>query len=292
MNPLSPWWRPAPVLTLLADLIEAELVRLGHPLAASPTLALTAETEFGVAGLALGSLERLDIATAVSVQFGLHQQGLDARLLAGRRLGDWVAAVLSARGLDDGSLCFQTSGSTGKPKPCRHAMETLTQEVAHWAEVFAGRRGVLRAVPCHHIYGYLFAVMLPARLGIPVLDVRTELPAGVLGRARPGDLLVGHPGFFDLAGRAEVSVAMDVLAVTSTAPCPDAVWTRVAAAGVQRFIEVYGASETGGIGQREASRSPFRLLPYWSRVAEDDAALLRRLPDGRRSRVCFQDRLR
>ncbi len=317
----APWWRPEPIQALLNDLITAELARLHHPAAGAPALSqgsetsgadattkrpiqrlserasaplvfesiLSAETPIGADGLALSSLEFIDLATAVSVQFGLSRLGLDRRLMRHRTLGDWVETVRLARAKDDSQLRFQTSGSTGQPKTCPHTMAALREEAAHWAGLFADRRRVLRAVPCHHIFGFLFTLMLPAMLDVPVLDLRDGLPAGALARAEPGDLLIAHPGFFALATAEAVTAAPDLVAVTSTGPCPDAVWQALADAGVARTVEVYGASELGGIGLRQAATEAFTLLPFWDIDPHD--GLIRRLPDGGRRPSAALDRL-
>jgi 4-coumarate--CoA ligase (photoactive yellow protein activation family) len=298
----APWWQPRWVLPVLTDLITSELQSL-RPGRAPPRVAVF-QGEDGDATdadlddlLALDSLELLDVATAVSVRFGLHRYDLDRRLLAERRLRIWAETVVEARRHDDDEIAFFTSGSTGRPKRCVHPMTALVRETMHWANRFRDRRRVLRAVPCHHIYGFLFGVMLPARLDIPVLDVRDALPAGVLARAEPGDLLVGHPGFFGLAAGDEAGrVAPDVRAVTSTGHCPDFVWDALHRAGVADVLEVYGSSECAGIASRTAAAQPFTLLPWW--VVEPGRARLLRADadacvaqdrwewvDGRRFRV-------
>ena len=268
----APWWRPRWVAPMLVDLIADELRRLrpGVPL---PHVGLPSVVDnespddFDAdldAVLGLDSIELMDVVTSVSVRFGLHQHGLDRRLLVERRLKVWAETVVEARRLDDSSVSFFTSGSTGRPKRCTHPMDALVREGLHWASQLGDRRRVLRAVPCHHIYGFLFGVMLPARLGIPMLDVRDALPPGVLARAEPGDLLVGHPCFFSLAaGDADVRVADDVVAVTSTGQCPAFVWEALAELGVARMLEVYGSSECAGIASRWHAAEPLTLLPWW-----------------------------
>ncbi|MEA3640528.1 MAG: hypothetical protein VBE63_11370, partial [Lamprobacter sp.] len=108
----------------------------------------------------------------------------------------------------------------------------------------------------------------PALLGVPVLDLRAGLPSSALAQAQPGDLIVGHPAFFGLATRGDCAVADDVIALTSTAPCPPSLWQQLLGAGCARVIEIYGSSEHAGIGVREAADAPFRLLPHWTRVSK------------------------
>jgi 4-coumarate--CoA ligase (photoactive yellow protein activation family) len=281
---LKPWWAPDPVLRLLSDLIAAELSRLrpgllGVRRAPDTRPGLSgpggADLSPDLGGLGLDSLEFLNLVTAVVVQFHLHETGLDDSMMADARLDHWVATILRSRARWDEAISFQTSGSTGRPKCCTHRMAFLEQEIAFFADRLHDRRRVLCAVPSHHIYGFLFSVMLPAALGIPALQLRDALPGSVLRQAQPGDLLIGHPTFFDLATRGPVPVAADVVAVSSTAPCPEPLWRRLVESGFAAIIEVYGASETAGIGERTAPTTPFRLLPQWSRDCGSNTRIAR-----------------
>jgi long-chain acyl-CoA synthetase len=56
---------------------------------------------------------------------------------------------------------------------------------------------------------------------------------------------------------------------SSGAPCPDPT-ARTLAAGGLRLLQVYGSSETAGVGWREEAGAPYRLLPYWRRGVQDD----------------------
>lgn len=279
-----PWWNHDTLLRVLDDLLWAELNRLRpgqlglRPSAESalaPEMrrsvsddALRPDAALGLDSLGLDSLEFLDITTLIAVQFHLHQTGLDNQLLQQRQLGAWAQIILDSRAHWDEALSFQTSGSTGQPKLCAHSMHRLEQEIQWFAGQLGDRRRVLSAVPAHHIYGFLFSAMLPALLGIPVLDLRAGLPSRALAQAQPGDLIVGHPAFFELATRGDGAVSDDVIALTSTAPCPPSLWQQLISAGCARVIEIYGSSEHAGIGVREAADVPFRLLPHWSRVSK------------------------
>jgi len=276
---LAPWWNRDALLRMLADLLQAELNRLRpgglgletnllKDLQTRPAQAPAALAALELDALRLDSLEFLDIATLTSVQFHLRQTGLDVELLQQRRLGTWVDLILKSRRRWDTAISFQTSGSTGQPKLCRHAMHRLEQEIRWFADQLSDRRRILSSVPAHHIYGFLFSVMLPAVLRIPLLDLRRGLPSSALAQAQAGDLIVGHPAFFALALRGQPRLAADVTLLTSTAACPAALWQQLKAAGCARMIEVYGSTETAGIGTREAAEAPFRLLPYWSRVGD------------------------
>jgi 4-coumarate--CoA ligase (photoactive yellow protein activation family) len=175
-----------------------------------------------------------------------------------------------------------------------HALATLQQEVAHLATLFPGRRRLLAAVPAHHVYGFLFTVLLPARLGLAgdaVLDLRASTPAWLARGAQAGDLIVGHPDFWQAVARAVPALPADVVGVTSTAPCRDEVAQAVLDAGLVRLVQVYGASETAGIGARASHREPYALFPYWRFDADDAGCLWRALPAGGERAARLQDAL-
>ncbi len=296
---MKPWWNANGVQRLLIDLTAAELARLQPGMrrfAPLPEISDSRQINLAlsqdIAALELDSLEYLDLVTAVVVQFHLHETGLEDRLFRQRHLADWVGTVLDSRAIWDDAISFQTSGSTAQPKLCTHQMRLLEEEIAFFAGQLHDRQRVLSAVPAHHIYGFLFSVMLPAWLEINVLDVRDALPVTVLRQAQPGDLIIGHPTFFDLATRAPLSVASDVMAVSSTVHCPESIWERLGASGITRLIEVYGASETAGIGVREMHDDPLQLLPCWSRDAGSDERILRVSPGGVPLAVVLPDHVR
>ncbi len=212
------------------------------------------ELEF--ADLGLDSLERLDLATTVAVQFHLFETGLDRALLEQPRLSDWIGVILDSRSRWDQAISFQTSGSSGRPRMHAHPLALLEEEIDYFATLLEGHCRLLATVPSHRIYGFLFTVLLPSRLGLPLLDARGLLPLGVLGRTQAHDLLVAYPSFLELATRGPSRVAPAVTLVTSTAPCAPALWRRLQESGFTRILEVYGATETAGIGVRDDSRLP------------------------------------
>jgi len=150
------------------------------------------------------------------------------------------------------------------------------------------------AVPSHHIYGFLFSQLLPRHLGLEaeqVTCIRARLPSQLAHFARPGDLVLGHPQFWEAATALRPGFGADILGVSSTAPCPDMVSEAAAACGLAALVQVYGSSETGGLGWRGSHHEDYRLLPYLARAADGECALVRTLPDGRTERLQAQDDL-
>ncbi len=99
-----------------------------------------------------------------------------------------------------------------------------------------------------------------------MLDIRARSPAALRALLRPGDLVVGHPAWWTAVARGlPGGLPGDVAGVTSTAPCPEATARAVTDSGLARLVQVYGSSETAGIGWREAPDAPYELLPGWLR---------------------------
>lgn len=221
------------------------------------------------------SLERLQLAAAVSEALHMHESGVADALLAWPGLDAWCRVATRSLQRFDAAITVRTSGSTGIAKSCTHRLEALGQEVEGLVAILPGVTRIVSAVPCHHIYGFIFTLLLPARLGVPVLDLRGHAPGALATLARPGDLVVGYPEFWAAATRAAASGwPPGMLGVTSTAPCPAVVAMAAMQAGLSRLLQVHGASETAGIGWRDNPSAPYTLMAQWERAPR---ARLRRL---------------
>lgn len=288
------WWGSEQVVQrFVCDLVAAELAALRPsgdfmPLVRwSPSLHLTRE-------LGVDSLELLGIASALAEAVHLHESGIEDYLLARPTIAEWVCIVQAGLRRFSATLSFRTSGSTGEAKRCVHALSGLWQEVEELAPLFSGTRRILAAVPGHHIYGFLFTVLLPQALGlaeVPVVDLRASSPARLLQELREGDLVVAHPQYWQLLARVGSSIPAGVVGISSTAPCPDAVADALLQMGMVKLVQIYGSSETAGVGWREHAADPYRLLSYWRRDGGAPNELLRELADGQLARHACQDNL-
>lgn len=206
----------------------------------------------GAGGLACDSLERMWLAGALAEMFDLDEtaQGL----LEAPAFGDWLDRI--AAGWSGEGVTFLTSGSSGMPKPCRHAVADLALEVEGLARLFPGRTRIVAGVPAHHIYGFLFTAMLADRLGLAVV-------ASGAASLAPGDLVVSFPDHWALLAKAARAFPADVVGVTSTAPCPRPLIEGLMERGLAGLIEVYGSSETAGLGTRAYPARAYALMPHW-----------------------------
>jgi 4-coumarate--CoA ligase len=251
----------------LADLLAAELARL-RPGAIIPARPWNDELSFEADGLGVDSLEYLRVATAVAetLQFS-HER--PTGLLQTKRFGEWVLEC--RRLLDEAGegIAFKTSGATGAPRFVSHAWETLSQETDHLANLFKGSKRIVSLTPCHHIYGFLFTILLPKRLGCPVLDFRAHALSSMGALLVPGDLIVAFPTIWQLMAQSDLRWPENVDGVTSGAPCSSEIAAALRFNGLRRLVEIYGSTETGGIGWRDHEDVAFRLFPDWSRVDAD-----------------------
>ena len=284
--------QPGALARWLTDFVADELAHLrpgGVPLPDRPWPAALALDE---QGLGLDSLERLSVASALNEALHLHESGIEDLLLARRHFGEWLQAAAEGLAAFDARLTFRTSGSSDLAKACPHALASLLQEVEHLASLVPGTRRVLAAVPAHHIYGFLFTVLLPQHLGCrKTLDIRRMTPQAVAQMLQPGDLVVSHPAHWSVLALHAGRLPPGVQGVTSTAPCPDPLAQSLADIGLATLTQIYGSSETAGIATRTAAAAPFRLMPFWSRDAGDEHRLWRAGVEGSIRPHDMQDRV-
>ncbi len=272
------WWRDRHAVgRFVCDLVASEARRIA-PGRRLPPLPWPDTLDLGESGVGADSLDRLKLATALGEAIHLQQSNIEDTLLTRTTVGEWIDTTCRSLTGYHGAVTFQTSGSTGEPKWCVHALTDLLAEIDVLAAAFSNVRRVVAAVPSHHIYGFLWTVLLPVRLNAGVIDVRGTSAAGLGALLADGDLVVGHPDFWAGFAAGVAPLTADVRGVTSTAPCSAAVARTVVARGVGSLTEVYGSSETAGIGMRRDPSEAYALLPYWRRGGGDD--LVRRSPDG------------
>jgi 4-coumarate--CoA ligase len=244
------------------------------------------------ANLGLDSLATIELVTHLNVFFGLDQTGVEDYLLVRRRIGDWVALVDHHFSLVGPTACitFETSGSTGQPKRVRQTRKALDSEIdAIVSDVLVGTsiNRVLSSVSLTHIYGFIWGALLPRRLGAEAISLPAGLPGAMMRKARPGDLILATPFSWDRTAQSSVRFPLDVVGVSSGGPTTTETWRAGQACGLARMIEVYGSSETGGVGWRDGPDRPFMLM---SDIEALEAPLMGLERPGA-GRLAIQDRL-
>ncbi|MEM9726411.1 MAG: 4-coumarate--CoA ligase [Pseudomonadota bacterium] len=212
------------------------------------------------------SLAMLDLVERVNEFYNLHTIGSEDYLVVAPTLGGWLDVIEETlrRGVEN--VTFRTSGSGGAPKTFDVPWAEMTQELDALDPMLGPLERVMAWTPPHHLYGFLFSALTPARRDIAIRDARALAPSA-LGRAKLGDLVVATPFIWRRLLNASAPPA-GVLGLSSGAPCPGEVWNGFADSDA-RLIEIYGSTETGGVGWREAGDAPFALLPHWTRLDGD-----------------------
>lgn len=233
-------------------------------------------TDFGESGLALDSLERMNCAAALNAFFHLSDYGAEDYLLAAQTLGDWAYVVAVSIAHGGGSVTVQTSGSTGTPKSCTHKVSDLAEEVSAWGDVLGAVDRVVSLVSPHHIYGFVWSAMLPSFFDIPVVDARFCGIAALKGTLDARNtLVIGAPVHWAYLARSLPTIPPTLTGVTSTSPMPDDLKASLTQKGLKELLEIYGSSETGGIGYRRCDDEAYTLLPYWTLQTSQENAILK-----------------
>jgi acyl-coenzyme A synthetase/AMP-(fatty) acid ligase len=155
-----------------------------------------------------------------------------------------------------GNVPFQTSGTTsGQPATWLHTGAQLLSEVdVTLRSLPSGIDQVITTVDATSLYGYVLSILVPLRLGVPVsrapiLSDRYELPTGhtlvvtVATTWREGRALPGMPK----EGRATFIHAGSLI--------PSRAESLVDRNPRCRLIELFGATESGLVADREYSLS-------------------------------------
>jgi 4-coumarate--CoA ligase (photoactive yellow protein activation family) len=269
---------------VLQDRLSAELCALRGGGADCLPRGPWAESMAIGAGLGADSLETMALAGAVNEFFHVHDSGVEDMLLARRQFGDWLDLVQHACRGAGARISFRSSGSTGSPKRCTHGLASLAAEAAeHLRRMQPGR--IFTAVPGHHIYGFIFTALMPSLAGCEVVDMRAGLPD--IAAFRAGDLIVSFPNHWRFLSQSYEKLPA-VAGVTSAGPM-DAALAREIAAQRMRLFEIYGASETAGIGWRDDADAAFRLLDRWQVAGAPATQGVLSLVDGDGSQAATQD---
>ena len=169
------------------------------------------------------------------------------------------AASVQAKPLqpdDAAALEFYTSGTSGAPKCVPKTWSQLRLEVEALEREWGARLGdavVAGTVPHYHLYGLLFRILWPIHAARRFVTGLCLQPADLRAAASHGKcIVVSSPAFLSrITAFAELPKPATVAAVFSSgAPLPDEAAERLVQQWGPSAIEVYGSTETGGIGWR------------------------------------------
>jgi 4-coumarate--CoA ligase (photoactive yellow protein activation family) len=79
----------------------------------------------------------------------------------------------------------------------------------------------------------------------------------------PGDLVVASPAYWHWLDRTMSVWPEDFEGVTATAACPPVLIESLLQKGLQGMTEIYGSTETSGVGVRKWPAERYHLMPHW-----------------------------
>ncbi len=280
----------ARLASFVADLMMAELTGLRKGMPINKDMLNNANEAFGESNLQLDSLELMALSIGLSRAIHLDESNLEENLFNPPTLANWLTIAHKSLSVFSKTISFKSSGSTGFKKYHSHELALLEQEAQFLGDLFAGQKRILYAVPSHHIYGFIFTNLLPRYLGvaIPVIDVRNLSSTAVQSLLSDGDLIIGYPEFWQYLDESNVRFPVDIIGVNSSAPCAAEIGINLLDKNLSGFYEVYGSSETAGIGYRDHPSKSYTLFPFWQK-ATLDTEIVRLLPDGKTLNFPLQD---
>jgi len=163
-------------------------------------------------------------------------------------------------------LYLYTGGSTGAPKIWSKTPRNLLMEAVNLAETFrvTPQDTIAATVPCNHIYGLLYAVLLPLVSGAAVDAATPSFPheiAECLTRTR-ATILVSIPAHYRALRETRLEKHRVRLAFSSAGALPEQDAARFHETTGIAVTEIYGSTETGGIAQRTRAKGQTALQPF------------------------------
>ena len=176
-----------------------------------------------------------------------------------------------------------TGGSTGLPRIWPKTGMNLLGEALFLCQHFqitpADR--ILATVPPYHIYGLLFSVLVPLVSGATVLPQQPAFPEEIrtATREHKATILVSVPPHYQAIASKPLAAPCLRLAFSSAGPLGEAENQDFTRHNQVPVIEVFGSTETGGIGSRNRFAGEEGFTPF-APVAwrEKDGLLLVRSP--------------
>jgi 4-coumarate--CoA ligase (photoactive yellow protein activation family) len=218
-----------------------------------------------------------DSAAAAILHDGEAEHGIDLRVALANSASRAHGVPRPLPG-DSAAVMLYTSGSRGMPEPILKRAAQLLGEVDLLATCFgADLRRVICTVPPRHIYGLLFGALLPLRAGgafVRETPLHTDAVLELV-RRYGADTLVAVPAHLQGLERAEKEGCGPLHRVFSSgAPLPSTTFDALVQGLALSVFEVFGSTETGGIGYRARSSDPYRPFPDVRVQAGADSELL------------------
>ncbi|MDR0584178.1 MAG: AMP-binding protein [Treponema sp.] len=174
-------------------------------------------------------------------------------------------------------LVIYTSGTTGKPKAVPHRLAEFEVDIGfppEWVDAWKARKNIVTVDP-HHLYGFIFSVILPFTLGIPFRRKRIERPEEFERLSDTPYMIITTPAFLKRAVESGVKPAMkEPWIVASGGFLPQETAEKTESLIGFWPIDIYGSTEGSGIAWRQ-SKTGSEWRPFGSiKVSQNEAGCL------------------
>ena len=188
---------------------------------------------------------------------------------------------------DESFAIFYTSGTTGKPKPVRQRIKEFEIDnpfiLSKWGEEFYSRK-LCCTVSQHHLYGFIFGMLLPFTAGIPFRTEMIRTPEEFKKLSDTGYFIITVPAFLKRAVETEtpLNLKSPYILVSGGLLTPDVAEKVNRVFGVWP-LEMYATTETSGIAWRQSCNGiewiPFENAELW--LSENNCLCVRsaHIPD-------------
>ena len=217
----------------------------------------------------LDSLDLVSLATEIGTFFGVHHTGLEENLIRYRDVQSWNDIVFDSLKHYNTTITFFTSGTTGKAKKVEHLLEMIINEASFLSTLFYEQTSITSFVRPHHIYGFIYTIVLPQILGVPVV-YNEPLPSRAFFKTAPNALIVATPTLYKELTLFEEHFAQNTIATSSTEELSKMTYELLQNKGIKEVYEIYGSSESLGVGYRTSIKEPFRLFDYLQKDSLQD----------------------
>lgn len=270
------------VVRIAAALIADELfVSFGRHVDAITVSSWSGETLLRDAGVGLTEQELETCAARLQRFFG------DAAISrSSNSLADWAAAITLSAGNRLATFTFSAAG--GERRETKHSADSMFADAASVANLLYGRRRVLSLVAPHGLIGFILSTLTPNLLLAPAIDVRRLTPEALTTSLLFGDALIATPSLWRYLISQGVTAPDNAMAISFGEAMTPELSADVRRMGFGAQREIYGSTETGLVGWRDAPNEPFTLFDQWRR---DGTALCRLTPAGKEMPVAPMDML-
>lgn len=214
----------------------------------------------------LDSLATYQALSYICEFFNIHDEDKINSFLASPNISALAELCAQTMNDDHAAITFYTSGSESKPKKVTHSLSALIHEAEDWIRMLPDFSHIISTVPTKHIYGFIWTVILPKVARVSADTVQKTMIHNL--EITNSTLMISVPAMIHLINRLPDTSKSNTHLVLSTAPLDFDILHHLHDIEYKTALQIYGATETGGIGLRTGD-SPDYLLRHSLRRANN-----------------------